>query len=293
MKIFTPATSANLGPGFDSLGLALSFFNEVTITKQSFFSVKISGEGSDKVSLKKNNTFINIFREIYKNFCDDDLNFRFEFNNKIPFSRGLGSSSSTIVSAIVAAYQMSGRSYTKKQILNQALIYENHPDNISPAVYGGFVSSIIKNNQVISQKCEISDEIQAVVVIPNVAINTKISRQKLPKALTLKDTITNLSHAAFLTACFMKKDYESLKFASVDKIHENFRMQSLPELFELRDLAYKNGALFSVLSGSGSSFLNIVYKDNAQKFKDIIAQKFNNFRVEICDFDNFGFRVID
>lgn len=291
MKIFTPATSANLGPGFDCLGLALSFYNEVIITKQTFFSIKINGEGSDRVGLKKNNTFINIFKEIYKNLGGINQNFRFEFNNFIPFSRGLGSSSSTIVAAIVAAYEMSGRSYTKQQILNEALVYENHPDNISPAVYGGFVSSIVYKNKILSQKCEISNDIKAVLVIPNLPINTKISRQKLPKALTLKDAVCNLSSAAFLTACFMNKDYESLKFASNDKIHENIRMQILPELFEVRKIAYENKALLSTLSGSGSTFLNIIYEKDAQNLANIYKNK--NYRVKICDFDNFGFRVVN
>lgn len=292
MKIVVPATSANLGPGFDALGLSIKLYNEIEVTRQNIFSISIKGEGSKRANIKKNNNFVNIFNEIYTSLTNKKDNFKFSFVNNIPFSRGLGSSSSVIVGAIAASYKMADFKIDRNSILNKALFYEDHPDNIAPATLGGFVSSVVENNKVYFQKANLSDDIKAVIVIPNKSMSTNQSRLHLPKKLNLKDTVVNLSHAAFMASCFLKKDYDSLKIAAKDTIHENSRMKNLPELFKVREVAYNNGALLSTLSGSGSSFLNITYKDDAKKLLDILAKNFPEFRVEIFDFDNDGFKIL-
>ncbi|MBC7197578.1 MAG: homoserine kinase, partial [Deferribacterales bacterium] len=142
MKIKIPATSANLGPGFDCLGLAIALYNEVSIKPASYQSISVKGEGEENVKLKNNNIFVSIFYEIYQELVGKKDPFRFEFYNNIPFSRGLGSSSAVIVGAIASAYEMAGIKASRETILNKALIYETHPDNIAPAVYGGFTSSV-------------------------------------------------------------------------------------------------------------------------------------------------------
>ena len=292
MKIIVPATSANLGPGFDALGLALRMHNEVEINRANFSSISIFGEGKDNVSLKKNNLFMSIFNEIYAELTGQKDTFRVVFDNKIPFSRGLGSSSAVITSAICAAYAMAEFKVDKGVILNKSLIYENHPDNIAPAVLGGFVSSVVENFQVKSIKKELNSDIKAVVVIPNKPMSTSESRTKLPKNFSITECVSNLSHSAFLASCFFSENFELLKIASKDMMHERIRMQSLPELFEVRNLAYENGSLMSTLSGSGSSFLNLVYKNDAQNLKNKLQSRFKNFRIEILDFDNDGLKVL-
>ena len=107
----------------------------------------------------------------------------------------------------------------------------------------------------------------------------------------MKECVNNLSHAAFLTSCFYEKKYDLLKIASKDLMHEERRMHALEELFEVRKVAYKNGALMSTLSGSGSSFLNIAYKDDAKNLQDALKSKFGDFRVEIFSFDNDGYEI--
>lgn len=291
MIIFTPATSANLGPGFDSLGLSLKLYNEVRIKKNPFFAINIHGFGSDRINLKRRNAFISIFNETRKNINAPKENFKFVFFNNIPFSRGLGSSSAMIVGAIAAAYETAGLKISKSKILNLALNYEGHPDNIAPAVYGGFTTSIINNNKVLTQKTKIDKNLRAVVAIPNKIMSTKSSRQALPKNLSLKDATSNLSHAAFMSACFFAGDYNSLRAASLDKIHEDRRMKALPELFELRELAYREGALLSTLSGSGSSFFNLIYKDDARRLKERLEGKFPEFEFKILELDNDGFFI--
>ena len=291
MNILIPATSANLGPGFDALGLSLKLFNSVKIEPSKFSSVSINGEGSDSTNLKRNNIFLSIFNEIFLELTGKNENFRIVFENNIPFSRGLGSSSAVIVGAIASAYEMAGFKASKSVVLNKAIIYETHPDNISPAVYGGFISAVVKNGSVYANKINLSDDIKAVVVIPNKPMSTASSRQILPKNYTMKECVNNLSHAAFLTSCFYEKRYDLLRVASEDMMHEERRMSALKELFEVRKVAYENGALMSTLSGSGSSFLNIAYKDDAKNLQDVLKSKFGDFRVEIFSFDNDGYEI--
>ncbi|MCR4942124.1 MAG: homoserine kinase [Campylobacter sp.] len=291
MNIIVPATSANLGPGFDSLGLAIKLYNSVNLEFTNFTSISINGEGSDNITLKKNNMFIRIFNEIFKELTGKKGKFRIVFDNKIPFSRGLGSSSAVIISAIASAYEMAGFKAEKSVVLNKALVYENHPDNISPAVYGGFISAIVHNDAVYANKIKIDDDIKAVLVIPDVPMSTQQSRSCLPKFYSLKDCVNNISHSSFLTTCFAQKKYDLLKIAAIDMLHEERRMQNLSELFELRKLAYENGAIMSTLSGSGSCFLNIAYKQDAKNLEKKLAATFPKFKVATFSFDNEGFVV--
>ena len=292
MQILVPATSANIGPGFDALGLALELHNKVEIMRANFASMSILGEGKDNALLKKNNIFLSIFNEIYLKLTGKKDTFRMIFTNQIPFSRGLGSSSAVITSAIAAAYVAAGFKADKSMILNTALIYENHPDNIAPATLGGFVSSVVENGKVKSLKKPLNADIKAVVVIPDKPMSTNESRTKLPKNFTMGECVSNLSHAALLTACFFSENYELLRAAAKDVMHEQIRMQNLPELFEVRKIAYENGALLSTLSGSGSSFLNIVYAGDAANLKQKLQDKFKGFRVEILNFDNDGIKIL-
>ena len=292
MKIKIPATSANLGPGFDCLGLAIALYNQVSIKPSTYYSVSIKGEGEENPKLKKNNIFVSIFYDIYQELTGKKDPFRFEFENKIPFSRGLGSSSAVIVGAIASAYEMANIQPTRETILNKAIIYETHPDNIAPAVYGGFTTSVIENGKVRTLKKELSNDIKVVMVIPDRAMSTAQSRTQLPKSYMMKNVIYNLSRSSMLSAAFFSENWDFLKVASKDCMHEYRRMRQMKELFEVREVALNAGALMSTLSGSGSSFFNLVKKEDASKIATILKNRFEMFRVEEFEFDNGGFEII-
>jgi len=292
VKILIPATSANLGPGFDCLGLALGLYNEVTVKPSHYQSISLRGEGEDNVKLKKNNMFISIFYEIYQELLGKKDLFRFEFNNHIPFSRGLGSSSAVIVGAIASAYEMVGVKASKEVILNKAILYETHPDNIAPAVYGGFTSSVVEGSKVKTLQKILPSTIKAVMVIPDRPMSTAHSRTLLPKSYPMKHVVYNVSHASMLSAAFFSENWDALRVASKDCMHEYRRMKQLKELFDVRDVAYDNGALMSTLSGSGSSFFNLVKAQDAEKLASVLNSHFEMFRIEVLDFDNDGFRII-
>lgn len=292
MKIKIPATSANLGPGFDCLGLAIALYNEVSIKPSSYQSISVKGEGEENVKLKKNNIFVSIFYDIYQELTSKKDPFRFEFFNQIPFSRGMGSSSAVIVGAIASAYEMAGIKASREAILNKAILYETHPDNIAPAVYGGFTSSVVENGKVRTLKKVLSEKLKVVMVIPDRPMSTAHSRTLLPRSYMMKNVVYNLSHASLLTAAFFSENWEFLRVASKDCMHEHRRMKQLKELFEVRDIALKSGALMSTLSGSGSSFFNLVKEEDALKVATALKNAFGMFRVEIFELDNNGFEIV-
>ncbi|BCD67576.1 homoserine kinase [Nitratiruptor sp. YY09-18] len=295
MEIRVPATSANMGPGFDTLGVALALYNKVHIKRSKFFSISIKGEGANNARLKGNNLFVSIFNENYRKLVDIKKRekFRFTFYNEIPLSRGLGSSSAVIVSAIAAAYAMAGVVISKEKLLNLALTYEHHPDNITPAVFGGFNVAVIENKKVISLKKEIPATLKAVVVIPNKPISTSHSRTKLPRKLSIPDAVFNISHSSLLTAAIFSEQWDVLRVAAKDRIHQDMRMRAMPELFEVQKTALQNGALMSTLSGSGSTFFNMTYAEDANRLAKILQVKFPKFSIKILDFDNNGIDIQD
>ena len=291
MVITVPATSANLGPGFDTLGLALNLRNEIEITKSEYTNIEIYGENAEYLRTLKRNYFVEIFMDHYKNLTGKEDSFKFKFNNKIPLSRGLGSSSAVIIAAITAAYEMAQIPYKKDRIINLALAYEPHPDNITPATLGGFCVAKLKKNRVYFLKKFIPTYLRAVVVIPNRTISTQKSRNALKMHYTLKDIVTNISSSSMITAAFFSEKFDILKNVVEDKIHQENRMKAVPELFKVREIALREGALMSTLSGSGSTFFNLAYKDDAYSIYNVLRDNFKEFTVKIIQFDNVGVKV--
>lgn len=291
LRISVPATSANLGPGFDTLGIALKIKNQVSIKPAKFHSVSLKGEGSNNPVLKDNNMFIAIFNDFYHNLAGKKRSFRFEFENQIPLSRGLGSSSAVIVSAIASAYAIEGIELSKEKLLNLALAYESHPDNITPAVMGGFTVATVKDNEVQFIKKSIPKSLSAVVVVPNRPISTQLSRKTLPFKYSKEDASFNIAHSSLLTAAFFTENWDMLKEASMDLFHQKYRMKQMPELFEVQKTALKAGSLMSTLSGSGSTLFSMVHFEDAKRVEKELRAKFPHFKVFISGFDNQGIKI--
>lgn len=289
MLISVPATSANLGPGFDTLGLSVNLRNEIVIKPSRFLSISTKGEGASNPRIKRNTMFLNIFNEHYKKLSGGKYNtFRFEFTNRIPISRGLGSSSAVIVAALTAAHVAAKVKYNKRKILNLALRYEPHPDNITSAVMGGFNVSCLYEGRVYSKKHRLPNYLKAVLVIPNKTISTNKSRSVLPTSYHKDEVVFSLSHAAYMTALFMNESWDQLRIAARDRLHQDRRMAMMPELFRVQSLAMEHGALMSTLSGSGSTFFTLCYEDDAREIAQALESAFGEFRVMVCDLDNLG-----
>ncbi len=293
MKICVPATSANLGPGFDTLGIALKLKNCVDIQPSNKFRIIMKGSESRHIRQRKNELFFKIYNRHQKSLSkQSNRNLQFTFYNNIPISRGLGSSSAVIVSAIASACSVAGfSSLQRSRILNSALEYEHHPDNITPAVVGGFTVAVLERNRVYYKKKNIPPYLKAVIVVPHQNISTAKSRTTLPNTYSKEDAIFNISHSSFLTASFFNEDWDSLRIASKDRFHQVQRMKQLPELFRVQKIALENGALMSTLSGSGSSFFNMVYQEDTARLVMELQHAFPSFRILVLDFDNDGVQV--
>lgn len=288
MQITVPATSANLGPGFDTLGLAIDLRNEIIIKPSQFLSISTQGEGVENPKIKKNTLFLSVFNGHYKRLSGKDNAFRFEFTNRIPISRGLGSSSAVIIAAITAAHVASDTKFNKRTILNLALKHESHPDNITPCVMGGFNVACLEGDRIFSKKRRLPNYLRAVLVIPDRTISTAKSRNVLPKTYAKEEVVYSLSRAAYMTALFMSESWNQLRIASKDKIHQDRRMRMMPELVAVQKIALDNGALMSTLSGSGSTFFSLCYENDANKIAKKLEDKFPHFRVFIKNLDNQG-----
>ncbi|MDR2151962.1 MAG: homoserine kinase [Helicobacteraceae bacterium] len=292
MTVIVPATSANMGPGFDSLGVALKFYNKVEISPSTFFSVSVRGEGARFLKTKNGNAFLNVFYKTYTRLTGAEDTFRFRFENNIPLSRGLGSSSAAIVSALTAARLAAKAPIDKREILSEALTYESHPDNIAPATFGGFCVCALSDKNVVFSRVCLDDDLRAVITIPNKSISTRFSRSALPKKMKLEDAAFNIAHSSLLTAALITKDYDLLRVACADRLHQTVRMRMLPQLFDVQKIAFESGALSATLSGSGSSFFSLAENDAAaQKIAAKLRDKFPAFRTEIFEFDALGARA--
>ena len=179
---------------------------------------------------------------------------------------------------------------TKNELLQLSIKLEKHPDNIAPAIYGGFVVSTIEDDTVMSLKKNIPNTIKAVVVIHKKTISTKKSRKKLPHIYEKTDTFFNLSRSSLLTASFFSENWDLLRVASKDKFHETYRMELLPVLFDIQKHSYDSGALMCSLSGSGSTMFCLCYENDAAKLSNKLSSKFSDCRVKILDFDNQGIK---
>jgi homoserine kinase len=153
---------------------------------------------------------------------------------------------------------------------------------------GGFNVATVQNNEVRFIKKEIPPSLKAVIVVPNRPISTHLSRKSLPYKYSKDEVVFNISHSSLLVAAFMSENWEMLRYAALDQFHQSYRMRQMPELFEVQKTALANGALMSTLSGSGSTFFNIVKAQDAKKLETTLSNSFPHFKVVSCNFDNDG-----
>lgn len=295
IKVRVPATSANLGPGFDSLGISLNIYNEYEFElkeeKGLFF------EGFEEEFQNKNNI---IFMAIKKVF--DKYNFKFEgirikiIKQDIPISRGLGSSSSCIVAGLIGAFALMGKEINRDEILSLAVEIEGHPDNVCPAIFGGLVSTIMVDNKKPLYNCvEVKDGIKFVALIPRFKLSTEKARAILPKEIPFRDCIYNIGRAALLISCFSNGNYALLKEATKDRIHQRFRSKLIDNFDEVYNKSLELGAFCCFLSGAGPTLMAIVDKENigfVDNFINFMKEQNINWDIEELEIDKHGAKIL-
>lgn len=261
-----PATSANIGSGFDSVGLALNLYNEIHIY-ENYNSKKIEfeifGEGENEIS-KKDNMIYSAMKLVFKKLkSKPNKGYIIKCINRIPLSRGLGSSSAAIIGGLLCSnFILGNKLKIEKDILNMAVQIEGHPDNVAPAILGGIISGVVKKEEDFKYiKIKPPKNLKAIVSIPDFYLSTEIARNILPKEITRKDAIFNISRAALLTSALFSNRLDLLEIATEDKIHQDYRAKFIPNLNQLFKETKKAGAYSVTISGAGSSILALAKDD--------------------------------
>ena len=259
VTVRVPATSANCGPGFDSLGLALTLYNEFTFSisdEQFGFSLEVEGEGKDSFHASGRNMAFASFLAVWNKLTDHKrIGIDVQMKNQVPKSRGLGSSSTAIVAGVTAASILSGANLTQDEILQEANKLEGHPDNVAPAIYGGFTISFQENGVAHTLRTVPRMPLQFIAVVPDMQLSTHLAREAIPKEIVHSDAVFNASRTALLTAALLEDRPELLQYALEDKLHQPYRAKLIPGLPEVFAAGKAAGAYQCIISGSGSTLL--------------------------------------
>ncbi len=279
IRIKIPATSANLGPGFDCLGLALQLHNTITVETDRPFQISLAGSYRDGIPADESNLVWQTMCHLWEliNFPTPSVALTLE--NHIPPARGLGSSSAAIVGGLVAANTLAGSPFTKYELLQVANALEGHPDNVTPALYGGVTLSVPSIDGIAPRVLAQSPNLKAVVVIPNTHLNTEKSRGILPSTVSRKDAVFNISHVGLLIEAFIREDYSLIKEGMRDALHQNQRAILLPGLLETIESALQAGAYGAALSGSGPTLIALIKERSEKEVSQSMITKLEQYGV--------------
>ncbi len=265
ITIRVPATSANLGPGFDSLGLALDLWNETTMALAIEYTVQVTGEGRERLSQGENNMIIQSAQKLAERVGKRLPPFHVDSINRIPLSSGLGSSAAAKLTGLLGANVLLGKPLSREEILELATDMEGHPDNAAPALLGGLVVSTLENGRVFTHKINVDGNhsavgnfespIQVTVVLPNLHFSTRESRASLPEHVALTDAVHNISRAVLVAEAFRNGDLALLGRAMKDTLHQPYRLKLIPGAPAAMEAAKNAGAAAVALSGAGPSLI--------------------------------------
>ena len=262
IQVNVPASTGNLGSGFDCVGMAINIWNQVTMKKHSDWdepgywlrptTVKYVGERSFKnVPTSKDLILLSIKQILEKNSVGMDIN----CDTNIPLSRGLGSSSAAIAAGLLLGSKLRERTtYSTEELIKIGIPLEGHPDNIAPTMLGGCIISI-HNNKWLFSKISIPQNLNLIIFIPDIKFETKQSRSLLNPMVTRENAVFNLGRVALLINCLNTKNYSLLKYATQDMIHQDTRFENFPNIKHILKSGLKAGALSGFLAGSGPSII--------------------------------------
>lgn len=273
VTIRVPGSSANLGPGFDCMGIAWNIYNEVTFTLTEKPGLVVTGcenQYANEYNLA-NVAFVEVIKQTGRKFGRRGL--RIEFGEtQIPVSRGLGSSAALIDAGVLAANELLEAGLTENELFAIATNLEGHPDNIAPAMFGGLTAGVMDNGKAIYAHYDVTDKLHFAVMIPSFELSTQLARTVLPKAVTLQDAIFNLSRTALLIRALETGDAELLGVALKDQIHQQYRAHLINDYYAMKHIAEQAGCTGFCISGAGPTLL--AFSDNstvAERIKNALA----------------------
>ena len=261
VRVKAPATTANMGPGYDCLGMALDVWNtiEVEVLDSGEPVVEVTGEGAGELGTGRDNLVYRSMEFLFQDAGQEMPLVRIRCDNAIPLARGMGSSAAAIAGGLVAANVICSQDYTSNDLLEMAATIEGHPDNVAAAVLGGMQLVISdkteEGSRLYAVSINVPPELHAVVFVPRVRIATKDARAVLPEKVTLADAVHNMGRIGLLVASMTTNHPEYLAIATQDLLHQPYRQPLFPAMKVIFKAALDAGALGVFLSGSGSTVL--------------------------------------
>lgn len=293
MKIIVPATTANIGLGFDSIGIAVNLYLTLTVVEPSN-EWKIEHPFGEAVPSNQENLIIETALAVCPTLqphylvCESD----------IPMTRGLGSSSSAIVAGIELANQLGNLNLTPQQKVEWATKLEGHPDNVAPAILGGLVVATYdaKSQEVDYLQKEIQSDIQGIALIPDFELSTKASRQVLPSEFVYSKAVQASSRSNVLVAALWQEDWENVsRIVEKDLFHEPYRETLISFLTPVRKLAKEKEAIGTYLSGAGPTVMVLSSKDKSttivEYLQEHLPSELGNYNIQVLTVDQVGIRV--
>lgn len=285
-----PATSANMGSGFDSLGIALGIYNTLKISEIES-GIVVYNNSKEYIPVGEKNLVYRAICRVFDEVGYEKKGIRIIQNSDIPVTRGLGSSSACIIGGMLAANVISGRKLSYDEILNLATEFEGHPDNVTPALFGGFCIAATENGKTVYSSNKLDPKLKVAIIVPDFFLSTRASRGNLPENVPLRDSSYNISRASLLTSALIKGKYDDLRFAVGDKLHQDFRKENIPNFDDIMEKSYEIGAKATYLSGSGPTIVSLI-SDNYDKFEREMSKFLKTldrkWSIKICSIDNVG-----
>jgi homoserine kinase len=246
-----PASTANLGPGFDCLGLALDLYNTVTLSVAAVIEVTVTGEGAGRLPQTRANLVLRAAARLAEEAGAQVPGWRLEQHNEIPLARGLGSSSAAIVAGLLACDRLLQLDTPTEDLLDLATRMEGHPDNVAPALYGGLTVCARDGEQTHCLRLPEPEGLDVAVVIPDFEVSTAEAREALPQIYPQETAVYNLTHACLTLAALSRGRYDLLGAAMQDRLHQPYRLPLVPGMARVIEAALEAGAAGAALSGSG------------------------------------------
>lgn len=253
ITVRVPATTANIGPGFDSMGCALALYNYITC--EVLPAGKLVITGCPEPYQNEENLAVQGYRAVLKRLGLTDEGLSLTIEAEIPVCRGLGSSAALIAGGAAAANLLHGSPLPPAELLEVTNEIEGHPDNLAPAIYGGLTASLVEDGKPRTVKLPLSPTLRWVAAIPDFELSTHLARAVLPKEVAFVDAVYNASHVAVLVGALGRGDRELIAMALRDRLHQPYREKLIPEYNKVKTAAEQCGAIAFCISGAGPTLL--------------------------------------
>ncbi|KXL51929.1 homoserine kinase [Anaerotignum neopropionicum] len=273
IHIRIPATSANMGPGFDCIGVALELYNHLWVEEiPKGLRIEVKRKQEIEIPMDESNLIYQTMKYFYdqKDLTMPGVHLIQE--DYIPMVRGLGSSAACIVGGLIAANELAGRPCDKEELAQMAAKLEGHPDNSNPAIFGSMVVGAQDEEKMMHVRLDLPEDLVFAIMVPEFPVSTAKARGVLPEGYSRKEVVFNVSRGALLVASVMSGKLENLSMAMEDKIHQPYRSQLIPNMGRIFQQAKEYGALASYLSGAGSTLMAMVKKEQSEQFQKEMSE---------------------